>query len=405
MRQYFLTLYLFFSIASVSLADSSHREGLAYLNMLRANAGLITLKSSATLQKAAAAHAGYLLNNQSSGHYETQGKGFYTGKTPSERVMNAGHPSAFVMENISVNTPEETQAVDNLFSAIYHRFVFLNMDKDEIGIGFASTNKKRSIKSAYVYNLGSSYVSRLCQRSFSMTHGVYYMKDLCRDRSKMVPVHLFREHKEDVQRNNRDIILYPYAGQTTIWPAFYNESPDPLPGYKVSGFPVSVQFNPAYYQSVRLHSFRLYDKRGKEIKAVKVLHHHNDHNRILSEFEFALMPLQRLEFGSEYTAVFEALADGRKIRERWSFSTVKPKEPLYRMTEETAHLSVPSGSTILLYVVPASREDILYSSKARGDIKALFLDQNTLRVTFPKRRSPGKASLEFGRKKVTFDVQ
>jgi hypothetical protein len=281
----------------------------------------------------------------------------------------------------------------------------LNLDKDEIGIGFASIRKKRKIQSAYVYDLGSSYVARLCQRTFSMTPGVYYMKNICKKHSKMIPVSLFNEQKEVIQRKNRDIILYPYADQTNIWPAFYNESPDPLPGYKVSGFPISVQFNPAYYQRVRLRSFRLYNGEGKEIKEVKILRHSNDQNQLLSALEFALMPLKRLEFDTVYTAVFEALVDGDLRKERWSFSTVKPKEELYRISEKTAHLRVRSGETILLYMVPASKEDILYSYKARGEVKASFLDQNTLKVTFPKRRSRGDVHLDFGKKQVTFDVQ
>lgn len=405
MIKLFLQFCLFFSIVSVSLAANSQREGLIYLNSLRENAGLITLKSNNALQKAAASHATYLVHNQSSGHYEKKGRASYTGDTPSHRILKTGYPSTYVMENISVNTPGEAEAIENLFSAIYHRFVFLNLDKDEIGIGFDSTKQKRGIKSAYVYNLGSSYVSRLCQRSFTLTHGVYYMKNICRQSSKMVPMALVTEEKEAVQRKNREIILYPYAGQTNIWPAFYNESPDPLPGYKVSGFPISVQFNPAYYQSVRLHSFRLYDEEGKEIKEVKILQHSSDHNHLFTELEFALMPLKRLEFDRRYTAVFEAVADGYKVQKRWSFSTTKPGEVLYRITKEKTTLSVRTGSTAVLYFVPNSKEDIMHGYRARGSIKVSFLDQNTLKVTFPKRPSSGRVSLDVGRKKVFFDIQ
>lgn len=405
MIKLFLNYCLFFSIVSVSLGANSQREGLAYLNSLREHAGLIRLKSSNALQKAAASHARYLVHNQSSGHYENEGKDFYTGNTPSQRIINAGYPSTFVMENISVNTPGESESIDTLFAAIYHRFVFLNFDKDEIGIGFASSGNKRNIKNAYVYNLSSSHISKLCQRSFAMTHGVYYMKNICRQSSKMVPMGLVAEQKNNIQRRNRDIILYPYADQTDIWPAFYNEVPDPLPGYKVSGFPVSVQFNPAYYQSVRLLSFCLYDERGKEIKEVKILHHNNDHNHLFTELEFALMPLKRLEFDRRYTAVFEAVADGKKIRKHWSFITAKPKDAFYRITEKSTTLSVRSGSTAVLYFVPNSKEDIVNSYRSRGSIKVSFLDQNTLKVTFLKRSSSGRTSLDVGQKKVFFDIQ
>ena len=400
-----LRFFIIVTLLVVSLEANSEKDGLAYLNKIRENAGLVKLKRNKNLQNAAVSHAKYLIQNQRNGHYEKKGKYSYTGTTPSKRVIKAGYPSTYVMENLSINTAGHKKSIDNLFSAIYHRFVFLNLDKDEIGSGVATSKKKRKIKRAYVYDMGSSRVSELCMRSFSMANGVYYMKNICKQSSKMIPKSLYEEKKDEVRRKNRDIILYPYAGQTQVWPAFYNESPDPLPGYKVSGFPLSVQFNPANYKHVKLKSFRLYDAEGKEIKKTKILQHNNDHNHLLTKLEFALMPLKRLEFDTTYTAVFEAVSDGDNVKKSWSFRTDKPQEKVYRITEKKTKLTVPSASTALLYIVPDSGKDILHSYRSRGGIKASFLDQNTLKVTFPKRRSSGRVSLDFGKKKVFFDVQ
>jgi hypothetical protein len=117
------------------------------------------------------------------------------------------------------------------------------------------------------------------------------------------------------------------------------------------------------------------------------------------------MPLKRLEFDTRYTAVFEAVADGAKVKKQWTFRTVKPEEKIYRVSDNQAKLAVEAGSTALLYMVPDSKEDILHSYRSRGGINASFLDQNTLKVTFPKRRSSGRVSLDFGKKKVFFDVE
>lgn len=400
-----LRFFIIVTLLLASLYADSEKEGLTYLNTIRVNSGLIKLKNNKYLDKAANSHAKYLIQNQRNGHYEKKGKYAYTGATPSQRVIKAGYSSTYVMENLSINTTEYTKSIDNLFSAIYHRFVFLNLDKDEIGIGAYASNKKRKIKRAYVYDMGSSGIASLCNRTFSMVHGVYYMKNICKQSTKMVPKSLFEEKKEVIRRKNRDIILYPYAGQKQIWPAFYNESPDPLPDYKVSGFPISVQFNPAYYKQVKLTSFRLYDAEGKEIKQTRILQHKNDHNHLLTQLEFALMPLKRLEFDTRYTAVFEAVADGHKVKKSWSFSTVKPEEKIYRVSKNKTRLKVQAGSKALLYMVPGSGKDILHSYRSSGGVKASFLDQNTLKVTFPKRRSSGRVSLDFGKKKVLFDVQ
>jgi hypothetical protein len=389
----------------VSLEANSKNKGLDYLNNIREHTGLIKLKMNNTLEKAATSHAKYLIQNQKNGHYQQKGKHVFTGTTPSKRVLRAGYPSTYVMENLSINTNGYESSIDNLFSAIYHRFVFLNLDIDEIGFGSALSKKKSKINRTYVYNLGSSSIAELCKRSFTMAHGVYYMKNICKENNKMVPKSLFEDKKDEVREKNRDVILYPYTGQSNIWPAFSNESPDPLPGYKVSGFPISVQFNPAYYKNVKLTSFRLFHSNGKEIKETKILQKKNDLNHLFSKFDFALMPLKRLEFNTRYTALFEAVADGQKVKKQWTFQTVKPKETLYEITGNKTTLNVESGSTAVLYMVPNSKKDIIYGYRSRGEIKVSFLDQNTLKVTFPKRKSSGRVSLDVGKKKVFFDVQ
>jgi hypothetical protein len=405
MRDTFLRLTLFATLLLVLLEANSDTHGLAYLNNIREHAGLIALKPNKALEKAAASHAKYLVQNQTNGHYEKSGKYSYTGRTPSKRIIKAGYPSRFVMENLSVNTPGPVKSIDNLFSAIYHRFVFLNLDKDEIGIGSYTTKKKRRIKSAYVYNLGLSGISHLCQRSFKMTDGEYYMKNICRQNNKMIHRSRFREEKDYIRRKNKDVIVYPYANQSHVWPAFYNESPDPLPKYKVSGFPISVQFNPASFKNVKLKSFRLYDENGKEIKKTKILQYKNDHNHLFTKLEFALMPLARLEFSTTYSVVFEAVVDGRKVKKRWSFRTEDPKEKVYRITQNKTTLKVKAGTSAILYIVPSTRKDILRGYKARGGLKVSFLDQNTLKVVFPKKHSSGRVSLGLGKKKVYFNVQ
>ena len=400
-----LRSFIIVILVLVSLEAGTKKDGLAYLNDIRAHAGLIPLKPNKALEKAANAHAKYLIQNQYNGHYQKKGKYAFTGTTPAMRVVRAGYPAKYVMENLSINTEGYVKSVDNLFSAIYHRFVFLNLDKDEIGFGSALSKKKRKIKRAYVYDMSTSGIAELCKKTFTLAHGVYYMKNMCRDNSKMVPRSLFEEKKDAVRRKNTDIVLYPHAGQKDIWPAFYNESPDPLPGYKVSGFPISVQFNPVFYKNVVLRSFRLFDAAGKEVKETKILQQKNDRNQLFTNLQFALMPLKRLAFNSTYTADFEAVADGKIVKKRWRFSTTKPKDALYRITQNRSRLSVAAGSTAVLYVVPGTKQDIIHGYRSKGGIKVSFLDQNTLKVTFPKKRSLGKVSLDIGKRKIIFDIQ
>lgn len=401
----FLRVLTFLILVSFGLEADTNTKGLSYLNTIRVNSGLIKFKHNTALNKAASAHAKYLILNQVYGHYEKRDRVAYTGSTPAQRVVKAGYPSTFVMENLSINSKDEKKSVDTLLSAIYHRFVFLNFDKDEIGIGSYESKKKRRKNSTHVYNLGSVNIAKLCSQTFIMESGKYYIKKVCKNDEKMIPEYLFEREKKSVQRKNRDVVLFPYDGQNNIWPAFYKETPDPLPYYDVSGFPVSVQFNPAYYKNVQLKSFRLYDTLGKELKETKILQQNNDHNHLFTKLQFALMPLKRLDFSKSYTAEFKAVADGKPIQKRWTFTTTALQEKVYTITEDRTDITLSAGTSVVLYVVPGSKKNIVKSYSTRGKIEVSFLDQNTVKVTAPSRATSRKVSLDFGRRKVFFTIK
>jgi hypothetical protein len=391
----------------MSFIYSANRyEGLSYLNNIRAHLGMIKFKVNRSLNKSSLAHSNYLIQNQSTGHYERKGAKGYTGNTPSHRVKKAGYISMVVRENISTNIKSERDSIVNLFAAIYHRFTFLDFTSDEIGVGYASASTKYAIQNVYTYNLGSSKLSALCRSYFPLFYGSYYMENSCRDSKDMIPIKMFKKSKEKTQRQNAKIVYYPYAGARNIYPAFYNEKPDPLPNYKVSGFPISVQFNPAYYKSVKLKAFRLYDALGKEIKKVKILQKNNDPHHIFTERQFALMPLARLEYGQKYTLQFEALVDKKIIRKKWSFYTQKPKYSYYRISKNTQTIEVKAGKRVVLYIVPSHRHDILSAYSTQAGLKVKFLDPNTVEVFVPKSIKEKTLKISFSnRKSVSIRVK
>ncbi len=389
-----------FILVFSALDAKEHQDALEYLNSIRQDVGLIQFKPNKKLGKAAASHANYLVRQQKIGHYEKKGWGGYTGKTPSDRVLHTGYASKAVMENITVNTKTSHKSIDTLFAAIYHRFVFLNFDKDEIGIGSASTKKKRKITSSFVYNIGSSAIDKLCKRYYPKQNGFFYMQNLCKDSSITVPEYLFQEKQNKIRVKNTQMVLYPYPNAKNISPVFYTEHPHPLPGSKVSGYPVSVQFNPASYTNVKLKKFRLFDGEDKEIKKHKVLTYKNDRNHRFTTLQFAFMPLNRLEYGTIYRAEFEAVADGKKVKKSWSFTTKKPKGTLYKITKKKTTLKVNRGEKIVLYFEPRSKKDVLGRIKYTGKLHTTYLDKNTLLVTLPNKRLSRGYSLKAGAREV-----
>ncbi|MFT7880634.1 MAG: CAP domain-containing protein [Sulfurimonas sp.] len=373
-----------------------------YLNTLRQKSGLIPLQEIRQLNHAAASHAHYLMEHQKLGHLEHQGHKGYTGKTPAERVVYHGYFSKDVMENIALNAKSDTAAVDDLLSAIYHRFVFLNLDKDQIGIGRASADRFKRLKDAYVYNLGSSKLNALCKKSFIPIRGNLYLKDVCKNRDALIPQSLYEKKQKEIKYRNSKVVLHPYPGQTEVMTVFYNEEPDPLPDYAVSGYPVSVQFNDRYYHSIALKSFRLIDDENREIPMCRTLTHSNDPHQRLKKTEFALMPIKRLEYATTYRAEFEAVVDGELYQRSWEFTTKRFKEKFYRITKQKSRISAVPGSTLILYFVPDSPNDVLNSYRVTQGLKVSFIDHNTLKVTLPKNLRK-EMKLKVGRNIVIFE--
>jgi hypothetical protein len=169
-------------LAWMQPAWSSERL-LDYLNQLRQQAGMTALQHQAALSTAAQNHADYLANNTwlehkqtlPSAHHEEPGDVYFTGAEVGQRVMHAGYAHEAVLENISQG-PAEMQpqdAVDGLMSAIYHRFTFLDLAADEVGIGTRD--------GVHVFELGRSDLRDLCtapQEEALFTAPVYCLDTL-----------------------------------------------------------------------------------------------------------------------------------------------------------------------------------------------------------------------------------
>jgi len=385
MKIKYLLLFGLVLLCSMPLHAKKTQSALEYLNTQRQKSGLVKFKSNKYLNRAAKSHASYLVRQQKNGHYEKKGWKGYSGKTPSDRVLKAGYASKAVMENVTENAKNYKHSINILFAAIYHRFVFLNFENNEIGIGTASTKRKRRVTSAFVYNTGSTEITKLCKRSYLMENNTYYVQNMCKNSDTLIPRHLYEEKQKKVRRKNAKIVLYPYSNAKNVLPAFYTENPHPLPGSKVSGYPVSVQFNPLFYKNIKLKKFRLYDAKGKRIKKYKILTHKSDPNHRLTKLQFALMPLKRLEFGETYKVEFEAIADGKRVKKSWKFTTKKPKGTLHKITKKTTTLKVSRGEKVVLYFEPTSKKDILDCISYTDKLNISCVDQNTLLVTIPRK--------------------
>ena len=354
-------------------------DARSQLNSIREAMGLNTLVPNDILNNAAQAHADYLVANHASTHYETEGMPKFTGVKPVDRALYANYASSYVSENLSTHTFSAASSIDGLFSAIYHRFGFLALDIDTIGVGVAQEKTKTS-NSAFVYVMANNNLERLChEKSFSRS-GKYYYK-VCKDETHRVGEKVYTDAQMANKRYNPEIVVYPYDRQSEVPPAFYDESPDPLPDYEVSGFPVSVVFNDYYYKKVKLLSFKLFNHDNKEVNNVLLMDKDNDPHQRFTALQYALFPLKRLAYDTQYRAEISYESKGKVHTFTWAFTTQKPMVELHTIEKKEVTLHLEKGKSHILYFPPHNAHDLLKDIQFPTDVDIKFIDHNTLEIT------------------------
>lgn len=391
------TPLLFCWLPTLSAYALDLQEGFNYLTQIRTDAGLRPLTAHPQLAQSATHHARYLQRNGLQGHLQLPNTPGFSGETVAERVVAAGYPSRQVTENISTHSDNVSprQSIESLMGAIYHRFGFLNFAMDEIGLGY-SANEAIHV---FVYNLGNSAVRQLCSGSSFTGQESYYHK-VCADPDFRISYVAMDEARATVGSKHRDRVVWPVPDSHDIPPAFYEEDPDPLPAYSVSGYPISVQFNPLFYegnapQIDRFELFRVRD--GSPVEPTLLLTAATDPNHKLTPLEFALFPLQRLDWGSRYRVELAYQVSGMVHLMEWQFTTRDLKLPLYVIHKSGEYISARSGQPFAVYIPPESDQDDNSDVSWRytptlKEFKVESIDGNTLKIY---ASGSGRAKIKF----------
>ncbi|WP_201352263.1 CAP domain-containing protein [Hydrogenimonas urashimensis] len=389
-------------LISMFLAGCLEASGLDYLNRLRTDAGLFPLRQERHLDAAAQNHSDYMKRNNLSGHYEQKGDSGFTGVYPWDRTLHAGYESRLVGENVSAGHVTIEESIDSLFSAIYHRFGFLALTMDEIGIGSNGV--------FYTYDMGNHSLNLLCQNASFEGYGAYYT-GVCRDENKKIGEEDYLSALESLKEKVPRVVIWPAADAQDIPPVFYEEDPDPLPKHSVTGYPVSIEFNDKKFsETPKLTHFSLQNESGAAMETLVLMSSNNDPNHEFSGYQFALFPKKRLEWGSIYYADVIYSAVGSDFEKRWCFSTrslAKRAERFYRIENADAPtLDVVSGKAYAIYVVPKDTNDKLGSVSYHYTAQTSFdyIDSNTFLVTL--KGTPGEtAQLSFSNgQKITLVI-
>jgi len=360
-------------------------DGLDYLNNLREKAGLNSLTENSFLQKAAKNHSNYMRINNLFSHYENPNYRGFTGVTQSDRAVYVGYLSKNVLENISYGDDNYKSSIDDLFSAIYHRFGFLDESINEIGMAKSGL--------FYTYDMGNSYLNQLCKNPPAFSYGYYY-SNICATNSK-ISVDIYTKTINKVALNNPKIILWPPRNYQNSDVVFYEEMPDPLPEREVSGYPISVKFNKYKMKNPpQMIDFSLFED-DKKVDS-KILTYQNDPNHKFNKYEFALFPLERLDYNKNYRVVFRYFDDLQK-EIVWNFHTKKLNYPIIKFSKNT--IKIANNKTFAFYVKPKNGKNILLTNCSYNvkNLKVVNVDKNVNLITLQGRvGSYAKCSLSDG---------
>jgi len=377
-------------------------NAITYLNELREATGLLKFSYSDILNKSAENHAKYLIFNNISSHYESEGEAGYTGDSIVDRAKYSGYRASYVSENLSKGNRNYKESVDGLFSAIYHRFGFLNFKVDTIGVGISQNMQNRE-KTAFVYNMGITAIDKLCNQKSFTGQGIY-LQGVCSDKTFKIKEKQYKEAIAINQRLNSKTAIYPYDGQIDVPPAFFEETPDPLPNYDVSGFPISISFDEEQFKALKLQSFKLFDAKNREITNTLLYDHNSDINHMFKKYEFALFPLDRLDWDSEYRVEVKYLLNREKKEKHWHFHTRSFNEKLYTVTADNYKFKVKRGISTVFYLKPTSPHDLLGDILFPISVDIGLIDKNTIRFT-AFEESPDSVELNMNEHHLLIEIE
>ena len=346
-------------------------DAVAYLNEYRRGSGLSGLKPNQILSQAAKNHAEYSAQNEYMGHDETAGRAKFSGATPADRALAVGYKSTLVLENIAYKS-DFKEAVDGLFSAIYHRFAFLNLSVDEVGYALASKDKFN----AFVFEMGNSRLNAFCARGASDTGAGRFYTNVCADKNLKIKDAKF----DNFTGSSKPFVKFPDA--TAVTPYFSGEIPDPFPECKITANPVSIEFS-ANASEVKFKDFEIF-KDGRKIQNLHVIRSANDVNSKFSSKQFAAFSREVFDFGAQYEAVFSyeqanAQSTGAQVKQiKWSFKTKTPQNPYFDARDGDV-LGVDADKTYEIFFRPKDCNDLMtrYVYKVSGFAEAQIKQSGT----------------------------
>ncbi len=258
------------AVADLAPPTPEQLRAIEWVNTLRRRMGLPDVVADARLNLASTLHSKYLAQNNTTGHFQTEGKPGFFGVDPGDRAAAAGLVgNSWEVVEFGSDTPEE--ALRNLVDAPYHRLPFLQPE-------------------AVLF--GSGGQTRRLTATFSMSSAV-------------------------------QTVAHPYEGQSDVprsWDK--NERPNPFRMHgavkRPTGYPIMLVHFAKEPLKMTVRSAKLTDGRGLEVPCY--LNTPENDNQLTNAM--FLIPKAPLAANMTYVAQISAtVAGGVDVSRTWSFST------------------------------------------------------------------------------------
>jgi len=206
------------------------------------------------------------------------------------------------------------------------------------------------------------------------------------DKKFKVEKSLYLNTKRHLAQYSPKYIFWPPKNSQYIPPAFFEETPDPLPNSSVSGYPISCEFNKYYFDNKDLviDSFKLFEEDGTEVTNTLLMNYLNDPNKKHNRYQFTLFPMDRLRWNHIYTVKIDYYEDEELKSFNWKFITRALAHRYYRVEKNNQLLKVKQNISYIIYLVPNNNNDIFkswrYSKKRSSKAIIKYIDSNTLLV-------------------------
>ncbi len=259
-------------------------DGRNWINYRRGQIGMPAMTQNALIDRAAQNHSDYQRLNDEITHDEVAGKPGFTGVKILNRLnaasFNFNQSQSYAYgEVISATTNNSGfYMVDELITAIYHRFVIFEPSFKEVGTGSGTTARNYT----------------------------YFTADFAANNGYGPGI------------GNGRMVTWPFADQTGVTPNFFSdyEQPDPVPNKNEVGYPISVHADITAKVTVTSFTVR---PRGGAVLATRLLQ--NDVDAQTAASAAAIVPLDPLKAATTYDVSFNGAINGSPTTKNWSFTT------------------------------------------------------------------------------------